>query len=165
MFWYHLRNKARIYYARPDVLKHACRFIDFFFFCHLNKDRGETCRLERVQRGIVSLERIQQKNMKSRQNEKGAIKYLKDPLPYLTHRPPGTEIPSNSHDRKSRFWLCTIQDRCASSLQTILLGCLSHLSFCPSCTCWSRQKLPQISAKSKRRVAAKRPSHHRFKGC
>lgn len=64
-----------------------------------------------------------------------------------------------------RCSIYSIQDRCASSLQTIPLGRLPPLSFCASCTCWSRQKLPQISAKSKIRGAAKRPSHRQFKGC
>lgn len=74
----HLSCKARHCNARMWIYW-------LILFYHLNKDRGETCRLERVQRGTVSLERIQQKNIKSRQNEKGAIKYLKDPP---THSPP-----------------------------------------------------------------------------
>lgn len=75
------RCSGIIWETRPKFIMqghtlHVELLIDFFFY-HLNKDRGETRRHERVQRGTVSLERIQQKNVKSRQNEKGAIKYLK----------------------------------------------------------------------------------------
>lgn len=88
---------------------------------HLKKNCEKRCRLRRVHKGTLSLEGAQQKNMKSRQNQKAAKKVSQT-------SPPGTKVPSTAHDHKFRSWQRTRQDGCVSSLQTMPFG-LPPLSF------------------------------------
>lgn len=129
--------------------------VDLLIDLHrLNKNCEKRCRLRRVHRGTPSLERTQQKNMKSRQNEKAAKKVSPT-------SPPGTKVPSTAHDHKFRSWQCTRQDGCVYSLQTMPLG-LPPLSFFLH---FVPVGVGKNRPKYQRGGAARRPSHHRFKGC
>lgn len=124
---------------------------------HLKKNCEEICRLQRVHRGTVSLERTQQKNMKSRQKEKAAKKkYLKHPLKAPKYPPLLMIINSGLGSALDRMVASTA---CRQYLSPFLL--CQFFFFLHPVPVGVGKNCP----KYQRGGAARRPSHHRFKGC